>query len=150
MDGAKDLEARLRALGGQLNLSDFGPLGSPQGHTSPDMNQVMAQLGVAQLQQYMPLVEAFVGLGKDEIRKVLALILGAGADVTEGLEPELERVAQLRAKAIGRAYKALQAEGFSKSQAYGILLAQIKPNGFGDALQSALKSVPQASSSRRK
>ena len=80
-----------------------------------------------------------------EITKELATpflksIIGSLAQVLNGLDEELDRMASFRAKGFGRMFRELKTHGFNEDQAMAIILASIKPTTFVEQL-SGIKST---------
>ncbi len=78
---------------------------------------------------------------KDVAGPFLKLLVGTFAEVLLGLDSELNKVAEVRAKGFGRMFKALKEEGFSDDQAMAIILAGIKPTTMVEQIASAKSGV---------
>ncbi len=78
---------------------------------------------------------------KDVAGPFLKLIVGTFGEVLLGLDSELNKVAEVRAKGFGRMFKALKEEGFNDDQAMAIILAGIKPTTMVEQIASAKSGV---------
>ena len=87
-------------------------------------------------QNYLPFAKKIVNITKDELGDTVAILLDLVIGITEKMEPELAKLSKIKAKALFRDYSNLNDAGFSKSQAFKIILAQIKPIIFTDIIST--------------
>jgi hypothetical protein len=78
------------------------------------------------------------------LSKALKILLKALNDTNMDLEPELEVFSSLKAKGMRRDYSNYVKAGFSKDQAFTLVLASVKPANFTvtEILKSASRSIP--------
>ena len=74
------------------------------------------------------------------ISKALRILLGALIETYNDLEPELEASSSLGAKAKRRDFTNYVKAGFTKEQAFTLVLASIKPVNFAEVLKSVNSS----------
>jgi len=91
--------------------------------------------------QYLTLGETVVNQAKPALTKVFAILLDTFSGLRESLEPQLDKMSALSAKALHRDYKHYVAAGFTKEQAFKLVLAAIKPFNFGEVLTSAASNA---------
>lgn len=99
---------------------------------------------------YLAVGEQIVSTAKPALVKALALLLGTFNDVRKDLGPQLAKHSSLSAKALHRDYRNYVAVGFTKDQAFKLVLAAIKPLSFTDGIGGAIgKSIGGASTKNK-
>ena len=112
-----------------------------------DLTEVMEELGevLESAGDYLDMGDKAVESLRPILSKALRILLEAWNDTYSELEPELEVSALLKAKALRRDYTSYVRAGFSKNQAFTLVLASVKPVNFTEIMRgvaSATKSTP--------
>lgn len=111
------------------------PRRSQKSDTEEILTEVMKALENAD--QYIAAGEMVIGAAKPPLIKALGILLDTLADIRVELESKLERNSFLSAAALHRDYKNYLDVGFTKDQAFKLVLAAIKPINFGELLGQA-------------
>jgi len=99
---------------------------------------------------YIAVGKALLATGQPAITDVLRTMVKLRTDICSDLEPELAADSVVATRALYRDYKNYQNAGFTKAQAFALVLARVKPASFGEAIQNISKSVSDEVKSRRK
>ena len=117
-----------------------------------DLKDLLEELGegLKVFDACMMLAEQAVGDLKPRATKTLVLLLTTLADIRDDLEPQLARSSNTHAKALYRDYANYTKAGFSKQQAFQLVIASIKPLNFMELLKSAANGAGKGSTTEEK
>ena len=103
---------------------------------------------VSQVKSFLPVAKYAVDSFKGEVAEILTNLVGALIDVREGLDDQLARLSQISAHSRFRQFEHYKTEGFTKEQAFMLVLAQIKPVNF-EAVNKGVTSGLEAAARKR-
>ncbi len=98
------------------------------------------QEAVEDAKLYVELGKKIIAICKPLGADVLRTLLQTFCDLREECAPELERNSVFSAKATHRDYQNYVSAGFTKQQAFALVLASIKPSSVGEAIGAGVKS----------
>jgi hypothetical protein len=107
------------------------------------VGEVLAALQNAD--KYVALGEAVVNAAKPALTKALAILVGTISDIRHDLEPQLDKMSALGASALYRDYQHYVEAGFTKDQAFRLVLAALKPFSFSEMLSAAASNAAKPS-----
>jgi len=96
--------------------------------------------------QYIPLVKDILGKFKGDLSIVIKLLVNAGIDIAKDLDGEISTISKMSAKRLFQGYKDLRSAGFTKDEAFRIILAKIKPINFSEILNQTSRSASSVKS----
>ncbi len=108
-----------------------------------EIAEAVAEIGEAlqDADKYVAVGKALVVASQPILVDVLKTVIKTYVDVRGELEPELAAHSVLATKAIHRDYQNYQKAGFTKAQAFALVLAAVKPVNFSEALSNGVKSA---------
>ena len=118
-----------------VRLGFPGDLESEESEAEEIATQVLAMLKNADL--YLALGEKVISEAKPKLVKALGVLIAAAAHVRSELEPQLGDLSVVSALALRRDYENYVKAGFTRDQAFKLIMATIKPINFGEALSTA-------------
>ncbi len=102
------------------------------------------ELFTEQIKNFIDIGKNVIDTNKNEFSDAVKIILNTLLDLRENIEPELDRLSLINAKALRRDYKNYREAGFTHLQTMKIIIAKIKPVSFAESLSSGLKNGSQA------
>ncbi len=94
-----------------------------------------------EIHQYIPLAKDIFGKAKVDFSIVIKMLVNAGIDIAKGLDGEISTISKLSAKRLFQGYEDLCKAGFTKDEAFRIILARIKPINFSEILNQTNRSA---------
>jgi hypothetical protein len=128
LEGLEGLDGLLKGLGGSKNEEEGGFLDALPGMLM--MAKVFLAMGEGVADQVRP-------VAVDAVK----LLCKVGIDVYKDLENERKEMVAMGAKAKYAKYSAYVDAGFSRGDAFKLVLAEIKPVNFTEALNKVTKEV---------
>jgi len=83
--------------------------------------------------------------GRPLLARALKLVFGSGMDLLDDMDEEVQRLQAMKAKNTFRQYQEYAMAGFSKEQAFTMVLASIKPTDFSDLAKSVGEGAKRVS-----
>ena len=93
----------------------------------------------------MPLVGVILEAAKPQLVDVAKMLLNLGLDVKKSLGKEIKEISRVSAETMYDRYQALVKAGFSKGEAFQILLTQIQPGILANVSKFIPSSIPPIS-----
>ena len=155
-----EIIAQYRSGIGELSEQELTELGEKRDDLSNQLESLKAEIEkfqvlaaieatVNQFKSFLPVAKYAIDSFKGEVAEILTNLVSALIDVREGLDEPLARLSKLNAHDLYRKFTDHQEAGFSKEQAFTLVLAGIKPVNFSEVVSKSATSGVEAAARKR-
>lgn len=94
---------------------------------------------------YLEVGDELARVVKPLFGKALKILLTTGLDIYDDLNPEFVRISALKAKGLRNDYDNYRKAGFTKEEAFKLVIASIKPINFTEIIKNTTQSIKSRS-----